>query len=672
MLFQLSVKNFKKSIRDYFIYFFTLILGIAIFYIFNAIETQTAIMEVSKTKADIIDMMNTVLEGVSVLISFILGYLIVYASSFMLKKRKKEFGIYLTLGMGKRQVAGILWLETVLMGMISLAAGLGAGIGLSQFMSLLVSYFFQADMSRFVFVISWKAAGKTLLYFLIIYGVVMIFNTWAVSRAKLLDFLTADRKKEKNLLKKPGLCVIVFLFAWGILGTAYYNVTAGQSNLVTEFDVLLQIFLGTAGTFLVFWSVSGLFAAVAGKFHRMYHKGLNSFSVGEISNKLNSTVLSGGIICLLIFMTICILAAAFTRKDYKEKLAEELAPASVSMVKDMVEEREDPYSIEKVMKQQGVSLEAFKDIVDIYSYESDEVTKQTVLGSYLEENFDKYGEDFASLKYEMIKVSDYNKVALLYNLPQYRLAEDEYMAVANSESGMDILNKGLAANQEFTYKGKIYHAKYKKCREGFVQMSYDKSNFGFLLMPDSAEFTEEEMSKNYFIANYRKDTREFRNETDTHLSEQMNPDNKDHAFVNISTQSNIYDDTIGSNAMFIFLGLYLGISFLIAGAAVLALKVLSDAADSKEKYGILRKLGCEEKTIRRALWKQNGVFFLFPLILAGIHSIFGIQVSNFIMSVYGTESMLPGISVAAGLVILIYGGYFLVAQICCMRVIKGT
>lgn len=167
MLFRLSVKNFKKSIRDYSIYFFTMILGIAVFYIFNAIETQTAMMEVTKTKAAIVDMMNGVMDGVSIFVSFILGYLIVYASRFMLKKRKMEFGVYLTLGMSRVKIAGILWMETIWMGVISLAAGLVIGMGLSQLMSLVVSYLFQADVSRFVFVISGKAVVKSIVYFLI-------------------------------------------------------------------------------------------------------------------------------------------------------------------------------------------------------------------------------------------------------------------------------------------------------------------------------------------------------------------------------------------------------------------------------------------------------------------------------------------------------------------------
>ena len=231
MLFNLSGKNFKKSIRDYSVYFFTLILGVAVFYIFNAIETQTAMMEVTKAKAEIIDMMNSALEAVSIFVSFILGYLIVYASRFMLKKRKKEFAVYLTLGMKKTQISGMLWIETVFMGIISLGVGLLVGIGFSQFMSLFVSKIFEADLSKFVFTVSGKAIVKSVLYFFVIYIVVMILNTWEISRARLIRFLTAEKKKEKNFLKNPILSVLVFVLAWVILGYAYYKMLGSKALL---------------------------------------------------------------------------------------------------------------------------------------------------------------------------------------------------------------------------------------------------------------------------------------------------------------------------------------------------------------------------------------------------------------------------------------------------------
>ncbi|MEE1444249.1 MAG: ABC transporter permease [Blautia sp.] len=664
MLFSLSVKNFKKSIRDYSIYFFTMILGIAVFYIFNAIETQTAMMEVTKIKAAIIDMMNGVMDGVSIFVSFILGYLIVYASRFMLKKRKMEFGVYITLGMSRVKIAGILWMETIWMGVISLVAGLLVGTGISQFMSLMVSHLFQADVSRFVFVISWKAVVKSILYFLIIYTVVMVLNTIAISRTKLIDFMTAGRKKEKNLLKNPVVSVVIFLLAWGILGYAYYNVTAGSENLESEFQVLAQVLLGIVGTILVFWSFAGFFMWILGKMPKIYYKKINSFVFGELSNKLNSTVISCSVICLLMFMTICILFSAFARKDFKEAEAKRLAPVDISMVKDLG----DGKTIEEIMEEKDISGKDFQDTLNLTTYELPEVTKGNIVGDAVDR--ERFGEAYLNQQIELLSVSTYNQAAEKYHLPTYELEENQYLVIADMEGAVGIFNMGLKENPELTIKGKTYYPKEKTCQDGFLMMNYDPQNMGFILVPDSVKFTEAEQKKNYFIADYAKDTKAFREEMDEEFFERLNGEKSDEFSVYFTTQSSVYDDSIGSSAMYIFLGLYLGICFLISGSAVLSLKMLSDAADSKEKYRILQKLGCDQKQICRGLRKQNGMVFLLPVILAAVHSVFGIQVCMEMLSIYETKGTAPALVLTMILIGMIYGGYYLVSQFGCEKIVR--
>lgn len=659
MLFSLSVKNFSKSIRDYSIYFFTMILGVAVFYIFNAIETQTAMMEVSQTKAAIIDSMNGIMSGVSIFVSLVLGYLIVYASRFMLKKRKREFGIYLTLGMGRIRLAAMLWLETIWMGLISLAVGLLVGMGISQLMSLIVSNLFQADVSRYEFVISGQAVGKSILYFFLIYLVVMIFNTFSVSRARLAEFITAGRKKEKNFLKKPLLSGLVFLLAVVMLGTAYYNVTANQQAMTTETDVLIQVFLGILGTFLVFWSLSGFLMTAAGKFRKLYYRRLNSFVVGELSNKLNSTVMACSVICLLLFMTICLLFSAIARKEYKDQEAAKLAPVSISMSKEMT----DSKSIFDIMEVRGISMEDFQDLVSVYTYHLDEVTNYTLIGK-------SYGEEYDNQKAEVMKVGDYNRAARVYHMPEYELEEEEYLIVADQEGAVYIRNRGLADDREITIKGKSYHAKENTCQDGYLQMSYQPQNSGILLVPDSVKLGEEEQYKNYVMGDYRDKSKEFAQEMDQKFPQILNPEQSTYGTVQVTTQSAIYDDSIGTSAMYIFLGLYLGICFLISGSAVLALKILSDSADSREKYQILQQLGCEEKEIRRALRRQNGLLFLLPILLAAVHAIFGIQVCRTMLSIYGSEGSGTALAVTMALTGAIYGGYFLLSHKCSVKIVK--
>ena len=403
---------------------------------------------------------------------------------------------------------------------------------------------------------------------------------------------------------------------------------------------------------------------ILGKMPKIYYKKINSFVFGEISNKLNSTVISCSVICLLMFMTICILFSAFARKDFKEGEAKRLAPVDISMVKDLG----DGKTIEEVMQEKGISKKDFKDVLNLTTYQTQEVTQGDIVGDAVESW--KLGEEYLNQKLEIISASAYNQAAQKYHLPAYELEENQYLMVADMEGAVGIFNKELKENPELTIKGNTYYPKETTCQDGFLMMNYSPQNQGFLVVPDSVKFTEEEQGKNYFIADYTKNTKAFREEVDGKLYERMNGKSENEFPVYFTTQSSVHDDTIGSSAMYIFLGLYLGICFLISGAAVLSLKILSDAADSKEKYQILQKLGCSQKEICRGLRKQNGTVFLLPVMLAVIHSIFGIQVCMNLLSIYDTKGVGPALLLTIVLIGIIYGGYYLVSQFGCEKIVK--
>ena len=176
MLCKLSINNLKKSFKDYAIYFFTLILGVCIFYIFNSLDSQTAMLKVSSSTREIIILLIRALSGVSVFVSLVLGFLIIYASRFLIKKRKKEFGVYLTLGMSKRKISLMLFLETLLIGIISLVIGLLLGTFISQITSVFIANMFEANLTNYTFTFSQSAALKTIIYFGVIYLVVIILT----------------------------------------------------------------------------------------------------------------------------------------------------------------------------------------------------------------------------------------------------------------------------------------------------------------------------------------------------------------------------------------------------------------------------------------------------------------------------------------------------------------
>lgn len=672
MLFKLSIKNQKKSIKDYSLYFFTLILGIAIFYIFNAVEAQTSMMELSQTKSQIIGVMNSALEAMSVLVSFILGFLIAYASQFLIKKRKKEFGLYLLLGMKKINVCMIIFFETVIIGFISLLIGLILGISLSQFMSLFVASLFEANMQKFVFVVSSKAIIKTILYFILIFIFVTVMDLIIVSKAKLIDLLTAHYKKEKNMIKNPYLSFILFIAACLMLAYAYYNVTVKYNTLTSQNDVQIQIILGIIGTFLIFYSISGFVLAIIKKIPNIYHRHLNSFVVSEIGNKINSTVISGSIICLLLFMTICLLSSSFSLKRFKENSLKDTAPISTSFSKKM----DDSYSIKEIFNKQKIDTSIYKNSYNFYTYTSLETTIGSVLGNYGIEmiNTDPTAKEYLDTKLPIINESTYNKVAKLYNNKTINLNKDEYQIIGNNKNQMHMFNDALKqGNQTIAFMNQTLHAKYNHTIDGFLMMNnnacFGEDCFGFIIIPDEFDLNNLSYSSNYLLVPKMSDENN-KYISSSKFDQTINPETKEWQSVLVSSQTDLYDESIGSSGVIIFVSLYLGFIFMISGAALLALKEMSDAIDNKNKYEILRKIGTSNENINNALFKQMLVFFGFPLLLAIIHSIFGIQVCNIMLEIYNSDALLQSILITAGMIIVIYGGYFLVSYLSCKRVIK--
>lgn len=684
MLFKISLKNIRKSLKDYTVYFFTLILGVAIFYVFNAIDSQSVMLDVRANVMDIIKLMNDILSGVSVFVSCILGFLIIYASRFLIKRRNKEFGIYLTLGMSKRKISVILFFETLLIGIVSLVAGLVIGTILSQFMSVIVANMFDADMTKFKFIFSMKACVKTLIYFAIMYVLVMIFNTFSISRCKLIDLLNAGKKTEKVTMKNPVVCTIVFVIGVGILSYAYWMVTRGVKSINIINKIGIPIALGCVATFLIFCSVSGFMIRIFTSIKSVYYKGVNSFVLRQFCSKINTTVFSTTVICIMLFITISVLSAALSMKDSLSKDLDSMCPVDVQLAKYSYDAMSEAYATSQNMNEKDREMledsklsiietlnnsgfdaqKYFKDVVEYNIYNTGLTVKDTI-GDI---NTDDY-QFMADTIMPVMTIGDYNSVARLYGNSTYELNDDEYIIVADYKNMVMIRNQALKKGITLSVNGKEYKPRYSECMDGFVQIGVQNMNDGILVVPDNA-VKPQQVRNMGLSADYRADTKEERYFIETQLDNLMKNISFKKSFISWNSRIDLAESSVGLGALVTFIALYLGIIFLISSAAILALRELSDSADNKERYGMLRKLGVDERMIDMALFKQIGIFFAFPLILALIHSVFGIKFINIILATMGMSSMAASIGLTLAFVAVIYGGYFLITYLCSRSIIR--
>ncbi len=682
---KLSFRNIKKSFKDYAIYFFTLILGVAIFYVFNSIESQTVLIEVTESTYEVIDMMTTMISAASVFVAFILGFLIIYASRFLMKRRNKEFGIYMLLGMSKRKISMILFFETILIGVISLVVGLGLGILLSQLMSMLVANMFEADMTKYQFIFSSDACIKTLIYFGIMYVIVMLFNAINVGKCKLIDLIQTSRKSETVKMKNPLFCVIVFILAAIALGYAYYMVTAGiKESIKTPQDIIKPIVIGTISTFLIFWSLSGLILKAVMSMKNLYVKGLNAFTFRQLSSKINTTVFSMTIISLMLFVTICVLSSALSLKNSMTANLDELAPADIQLTisvkdDDWLDQGYNEKQIENSKLGVRKTLEAFDFNIDDYFKEYVEynlyTTSSLTLGDTLGSKINTVKMMYKSLiPYEtpeqIIKISDYNRIAKLYGNKEYTLNENEYIIIADYDNMAQIRNVALKNNEKITVFNHELVPKFDECQYGFVEISSSHINSGIIVVPDDI-VEEDNIAYNSIIGNYYTDDLDEQKGIQEQIKKLVkNPLSAEYCLPTVNSKSDISEASIGIGALVTFLGLYLGIVFLIASVAILALKELTESTDNKERYKMLRKLGADEKMINRSLFRQIAIFFIFPLLIAIIHSIFGITFCSYIIETFGNEQLLNSIIMTAIFIVVIYGGYFLITYFSSKNIIK--
>lgn len=423
-----------------------------------------------------------------------------------------------------------------------------------------------------------------------------------------------------------------------------------------------------------------------------YLKGTNMFVLRQINNKINTTVASMSVICLMLFMTISILSVSLSLRSTMQRELTQMTPVDINLVKtaNLPEsymkygrevktteaQREDSkITIQETLKNNGLDMNVLKDVIEIPIYAGNDLTWEDFFG----DKFEEVKAEFPGLAYDtaeqIVKISDYNKIAKLYGIEQYELKDNEYIMLCDFDSQVNIRNRVLKDGSTLEIAGKQYKAKYNECKEGFVMMSTSHTNTGIILVSDNCNLTEDMREQQLLACNYNANTDEEKQEieklfasSDSGFIQNLADNGLD---IDGMTKISLIEASVGVATIVTFIAIYLGVIFLIASSAILALKQLTESSDNKQRYTILRKIGCDEKMINKALFRQIAIFFGLPLVLAIIHSIFGIQFAMTIMEgLASSEELLPSIIWTVVIIGAIYGAYFMATYLGSKNIIK--
>lgn len=724
MLCKLAWGNVRRAGRDYLVYLLTLTLGVTVFYAFNTISMQVDIAGMDEE--GLAQVMGSMLGDLTYFLAGVMAFLMVYANNFIMKRRKKEFGLYQVLGMGRGRVATIMALETVIVSVGAFVAGIMLGVGLSQLMTFFTASLFKTQIANFHFFFSVHAFNLTLACMLVMFVLTLLLNLRAVRRTKLIELMGAERRNETIKTRNPWIAIAIFAVGVVLVGVAYYRLlrdgfplTATDSKLqeaMNQFGITTAMV--TVGTFALFWGLSGMLIKLLQSLRGVYWRGLNMFTVRQLAAKVNTVCFSMGVIAMILFLAITSVTCGMSIASVMNENLERYNPADMSQTyvyytpdtldyyKEYVNPSEadrmvladstvdlysawhgDPWHGDRKDKSADSNEETGKKVniadvagehVQIDSYLSNplggsdpSVTPSEMcktMGEKLPKAFGGSNADMTGLS--VTPASQYNKLRQMMGKEPVHIGHDQYLLTCDMGGELvDLYTKYMAGGHTLTLGGHTLKPATDKSDEDTAAIANSAmgSNGGTVVVADEllSQLNLQPYSSSLLV-NYKQgmDTTEADEIIKYTVLDNLLVDGKEPgSWGTFITRSEMYAQAAQMNGLISYLAIYIGFVLVVACAAILSIQQLSNVADGSRSYRVLAQIGCDDRQIRHSVMAQQAVFFLFPLAVGLAHSFVALKVIIELVSIFGNMSIGGTVGLTCAIFLAAYGGYFLVTYL---------
>lgn len=718
MLCKLAWGNVRRAGRDYLVYLLTLTLGVTVFYAFNTISMQVDIAGIDEK--GLAQVMSSMLGDLTYFLAGVMAFLMVYANNFIMKRRKKEFGLYQVLGMGRGRVATIMALETVIVSVGAFVAGIVLGVGLSQLMTFFTASLFKTQIADFHFFFSVHAFNLTLACMLVMFVLTLLLNLRAVRRTKLIELMGAERRNESIKTRNPWIAIAIFAVGVVLVGVAYYRLlrdgfplTATDSKLqeaMNQFGITTAMV--TVGTFALFWGLSGMLIKLLQSLRGVYWRGLNMFTVRQLAAKVNTVCFSMGVIAMLLFLAITSVTCGMSIANVMNENLERYNPVDVSQTYvyytpdtfDYYKEYVNPSDEADRMVPADTTVDLYPawhgrdssadnndetgkkvDIADVagehvqidsylsypFGSSNPSVTPSEmckIMGEKLPKAFGGSNADTMGLF--VTPASQYNKLRQMMGEEPVHIGHDQYLLTCDMGGELvDLYTKYMAGGHALTLGGHTLKPATDKSDEDTAAIANSAmgSNPGTVVVADEllSQLNLQPYSSSLLV-NYKQgmDTTEADESIKYTLLDDLLVDGKKPgSWGTFITRSETYTQAAQMNGLISYLAIYIGFVLVVACAAILSIQQLSNVADGSRSYRVLAQIGCDDRQIRHSVMAQQAVFFLFPPAVGLAHSFVALKVIIELVSIFGNMSIGGTVGLTCAIFLAAYGGYFLVTYL---------
>lgn len=727
MLCKLAWGNVRRAGRDYLVYLLTLTLGVTVFYAFNTISMQVDIAGIDEK--GLAQVMGSMLGDLTYFLAGVMAFLMVYANNFIMKRRKKEFGLYQVLGMGRGRVATIMALETVIVSVVAFVVGIVLGVGLSQLMTFFTASLFKTQIANFHFFFSVHAFNLTLACMLVMFVLTLLLNLRAVRRTKLIELMGAERRNESIKTRNPWIAIAIFAVGVVLVGVAYYRLlrdgfplTATDSKLqeaMNQFGITTAMV--TVGTFALFWGLSGMLIKLLQSLRGVYWRGLNMFTVRQLAAKVNTVCFSMGVIAMLLFLAITSVTCGMSIANVMNENLERYNPVDVSQTYvyytpdtfDYYKEYVNPSDEADRMVPADTTVDLYPawhgrdssadnndetgkkvDIADVagehvqidsylsypFGSSNPSVTPSEmckIMGEKLPKAFGGSNADTMGLF--VTPASQYNKLRQMMGEEPVHIGHDQYLLTCDMGGELvDLYTKYMAGGHALTLGGHTLKPATDKSDEDTAAIANSAmgSNPGTVVVADEllSQLNLQPYSSSLLV-NYKQgmDTTEADESIKyTPLDDLLVDGKKPGSWGTFITRSEMYTQAAQMNGLISYLAIYIGFVLVVACAAILSIQQLSNVADGSRSYRVLAQIGCDDRQIRHSVMAQQAVFFLFPLAVGLAHSFVALKVIIELVSTFGNMSIGGTVGLTCAIFLAAYGGYFLVTYLMSTGMVRAA
>lgn len=662
MLAKLAFGNMRKLLHDYAVYFLTLVLGVAVFYAFNTMSVQGDFLrgDVGETLSQV----GQILDGLTVFLAVILGFLMVYANNFLMRRRKKELGLYQVLGMRTGQVNVVLALETLLVAAVSFGVGIALGVLVSQVLLFVTARMFATTVQHFSFFFSTDAFMLTLACFGVIFVVMMLFNWITLRRVRLIDLMSSARQNEKQFVRRLPLSIVLTAAGLVLMGVAYWRLIRDGFPMDNSMQggFIITTIMVAVGTFVFFYGLAGTLTALLTHMRGFYWRDLHMFTTRQIASRVNTTALSMGVIALILFLAMTAMTTGMSICNTLNAMVEKGTPYSALISVLPTDPVADPIDLEAEVAKVGIDLSAVGSHatvrIAVIPSELEGATSTFQRISELTGETIPKGFEHAMVG-EVVSLSDYNAARALLGMEPVSLADGQYLLLCNMDQVEPFVNGGLEKGFSVTVGDVTLTPARATVIDDASAVLQDNglgANPGTFVVADdlAASLPTYQQVIDVMYAGPTEEGDAALKGLEERLSDSLGERS---ALTTVDTVTSVLADGTTTTGLISYMAIYIGFVLVIACAAILAIQQLSNASDSAGSYRTLSELGCSERLIFGSLRAQVAIAFALPLAVGLAHSLCAISVLNELVSAFGYSDALDGMTLGLVLFALVYGGY---------------